>query len=124
MKTRKQLIKELDDLTRELVKQRDAKYGVCEICQLKPATDDHHIFGRGYAIRWVLEARAYLCRGCHEEAKRNPKFIQGMFAGLRGLAWYNRMEQKANSVKKWTRVEMEEFKEELIEERIELGEDK
>ena len=62
---RKSLFKKLDDLSGEVVKQRD---GQCLICGSIDSLDKHHFIitkGASTKHRWNLKNLITLCRECH-----------------------------------------------------------
>lgn len=113
--TRKQLFEACDDLCRELaVKENLLKFGgVCELCKKRYGTQWHHIFGRGGAVRFLVEGQSWTCDFCHPEAKSHREFIRGMYAGIRGLDWYKRMSELEKQTKSWKAWELIELRQEL-----------
>ena len=66
----KQQEKRLDDLRRQAVKNI---YPVCQITGRTPV-DDHHIFGRGFAVRWNILNSISVHRSFHVlEKSTDPK---------------------------------------------------
>ena len=112
--SRKTLTKEIDDLCRKIkVARSDDR---CELCGCDGILEVHHIFGRGFAIRWVLEAMGLVCKKHHNGCRDHKDFYRGMFAGKRGLDWYDRMEEIARGTRQWKEWQLLELRDELREE--------
>ena len=108
---RKRLKKQLDELWAELVKKR-AGYK-CERSGKTGYLNSHHVFSRSnLSVRWNLDNGVCLNAGRHtlqtDSAHKNPiEFIEWI-KDKRGIEWYEEMRTKANQVRKWTIIEMEE----------------
>lgn len=81
-------------------------HGLCELCRKQKAVEVHHIFGRGYSVRWIIGCGSHVCKVCHNKAKSEKWFILGMYAGIRGIEWYKRWSEKAKETKKWILPEL------------------
>ena len=112
---KKNIDKELLSLWSEAVKIR-ANYK-CEYCGNLKSLNSHHIFSRRHrAIRWDIDNGICLCAKHHTlgnfSAHQSPHFIDWIKAWI-GKDRYNRILDKAYTVKKWTEAEKVEIKAEL-----------
>ncbi len=77
--TRKDLIKELDNLFREVIRKRDK---VCQMCGKRENLQCAHIFSRShFNTRWDVENGMLLCVRCHlfiahKEPIRFAQFVE------------------------------------------------
>ena len=117
----KPIKKQLDDLWRDIVKQRAGFVCEYESCNKKTYLNSHHIFRkRNMATRWDLDNGLCLCSGHHTlnnfSAHHSPEFTDWIKKYL-GEEKYNRIRDKSYTIKKWSISELEEllekFKKEL-----------
>ena len=116
------LVRELDKLWRRLVilkaDNRCEKSGELGKEGRGHALNAHHIVGRSnYSVRWDENNGVALAAGNHtlttHSAHKAPLEFLEFMKEKRGEKWYNDLRTKANTIKKWTILELQERKEEL-----------
>ena len=118
MKKNKQVIRDrLDKLYSVIVRTRAS--GVCELCHKHVGFESlecHHMFGRGYSVRWLLNAGSGICIDCHQWCTDNPVKAREKYRQIRGEVWYNRTVILYRQTRSWKQWEMEELEAELATE--------
>ena len=109
--TKKTLAQQLDDITREIVLLR--ANGVCELCGLRKPIQDHHIWGRGGAVRWDLYCRSGVCANCHEWCTRNSGKAREKYRQIRGETWYRHTSRLYSKIWQWKEWEMKTLRKSL-----------
>ena len=119
MKTPKQkLEKELDKLWSLKVREKCE----CELCGQRgdiKCFDAHHIRRRGNkSTRWDLDNGVCLCKGCHRfKVHMDTLTASELLDKLkerRTKEWYYGLVRKSYEIKKWTMKELEELKDNLL----------
>lgn len=76
--------------------------------------DCSHYWGRSrHSVRWDTENADTHCRGCHQFLSANPHLFKEWKIKQLGEKKYNDLMRRANSVKKWGKLEKEEMYKEL-----------
>ena len=97
---------------------RHKAQGVCEYCQklkgVKKLQASHYFGRRNKALRWDFENVSALCFTCHmvimtENPHRHTKWMKEKLGAVR----YRKLVKASNVIKKWTKIELEEFRKEL-----------
>lgn len=108
--------KQLDDLWRKRIKQRDGYKCMYPGCNYHgDDVEAHHIWGRGnHGSRWLMDCGITLCHSCHREAEKYPNAFRKMVE-IRYLGFERMLAitQAARSVAKWTIDQLMEMKEQL-----------
>ena len=119
LKERKALIKKLDKLWSQAVK--DKANNICEKCQrVSKGLNSHHVVGRRYmSTRYLIENGVALCVNCHFNiAHQNPVEFSKWILAKRGEEWYNRLQFKKQTIKVdlgMVKIQLEEHKKKLEE---------
>ena len=110
--TRKGLIRKLDKITSQLVVARDGK---CFTCGTTQNLTNGHLFTRGlYVVRWDLLNSFCLCAGCHLYWWHKHPIEAAEFTKSKlGVFEYNRLNERAQQIKKWNEHELEILLEDL-----------
>ena len=116
----KKQIKELDDLHREITMKRNQ---YCIITMNYPstpdrkeridATDRHHVFGRAYSVRWLIENGQGLHRYNHNHTPEMHQKCKELFIQRWGLEKWDELNSLSNQP--CPRVDYEEIKDYLTE---------
>jgi len=115
----------LDTLWSKLVKIR-ARFK-CEVCKRKDSQlNSHHIVGRtNRSLRWDLRNGVCLCVGHHkfltQSAHEDPEWFRNWLMENRGED-FDYVNQKKNTIKKWTDSEKDELIKEFKEREKEYEE--
>lgn len=110
-KERKTLIKKLDKLWSQAVK--DKANNICEKCHsVSKGLNSHHVVGRRYlSTRFLISNGVALCVNCHFNiAHQNPVEFSKWILEKRGEDWYNRLQLKKQAIKvdlKMVKLELE-----------------
>ena len=123
-RSRKNIVKSLDDLTRRIVLKRDE--GVCQWCGKSVTGRDaqcSHVRSRKYyETRWALSNVKLLCASCHFKWHDNPleagKWFDKTFPAR--AEWI--LEQKRQSPKTWRDPDLLELESELKQKLKEIDE--
>lgn len=112
---RKKLIKQLDELTRQICRLRD-KDTLCGRCS-KPMDDtwqvSHYIGRRHYALRWDLRNVAMQHMGCNLAHNHNPNPYAKWMIKTHGIGVLDELEEILRNHIKTTTPELRELKQEL-----------
>lgn len=114
--TKETIEKQLDDLWRKRVKERDGYHCQYPGCSYSgPDVEAHHIWGRGnHGSRWILDCGITLCTSCHREAEKHPnafrRMVEMRYLGLERMV---ALTQAARSVAKWTIDQLMDIREKL-----------
>lgn len=98
------LNKKKDEQWSKAVKERDNH--TCQYCGKKEYLNSHHIFSRSnFTTRWDLDNGITLCSGCHTfsskfSAHKTPAEFIEWVKEKKGLAWYERLREKAKQTTK------------------------
>jgi len=113
---RQKRIAQLDKLWVEKIKERDK--GICQKCG-KVGTQAHHIFGRGYSVRWDMDNGVYLCYTCHllNAHSKNIRLSMQFKDWVKGFLGhkYEELMEKSSQVQKFNKEFYEETLEKLKE---------
>jgi hypothetical protein len=94
--TRKGLIRQLDDVVRQLVKLKGT---TCVCCgKTENMTCGHLITRSKYSVRWDLMNCWPQCAGCNYTHEFNPHIYINWFINSQGLYAYRKLVKKSNIV--------------------------
>ena len=87
------------------------EYGSCEKCGKRDGLQCAHIFSRSnLAVRWDTDNAWCLCAGCHLYwAHKNPVEFTEWTKNRMGEEKYQALRVKANTIKKWTDIELSQL---------------
>ena len=106
--------KKLDDLHAEITLKRNP---MCIIAKLGknniPATDRHHVFGRAFNVRWLVENGQGIERFNHDHTVEMHEMCEAIFADEWGQERYDELARLAK--KPCIRVDYEVIKDYLTE---------
>ncbi len=108
MKTikKKTLKNKLDKLFSLKIRER----GRCERCGYPDTLQTSHIYSRSnLSVRWDEDNAFCYCAGCHFWWHKNPLEAQEFTLRKYGKIKYDKLQKKANSIKKWTIQDLQEL---------------
>ena len=105
-RNKQKLMKDLDKLWSEYVRERDKN---CQKCGGSGSVSAHHAFGRRHlAVRWDIYNGVALCYPCHIHwAHRDPAGFAEWFRVFVGDAQYERLSEAHNQIFKPTVEDLE-----------------
>ena len=104
--TRQRLVKTLDKLCSEIVREREK----CERCGNTEGLHCHHIFSRSYkAVRWDFINLLCVCKGCHFWIHLHPNLANEFYRNHMGEDVYYEILGIAQAGRKWQLYELEEL---------------
>lgn len=110
---RKKLIKQLDDLTREIVLLRD---GRCVTCGKVDNLQCGHLITRArYGVRWDLKNCNVQCAGCNLRHEFHPEIYTRWFLLKHGQTEYESLCHRSETQGKYSIAELEEILFQLTE---------
>ena len=110
-KERKKLIKQCDDLTSLIVRNRDKR---CVCCGTTEQLTDGHLITRTCAIiRWDLTNNNCQCKRCNCLHEYRPERYTNWWINHYGKESYDELVEKSRQTKHWSVLELRELKENL-----------
>ncbi len=122
--TRKGVVRKLDKLVGDIVKQRD---GLCVTCGSMNNLQPGHLFSRvAYSTRWDLNNTYCQCRNCNLKHEYDPYPLTNYFIEIWGRKKLDALHRQYVTPRKFKTYELEELYNELSKLVVEkvLREDK
>jgi hypothetical protein len=111
---RKRWIKKLDDITREIVLNRD-DYCVIVGSHMGVMQNGHLITRARYGTRWDLYNCNCQCAGCNLKHEYYPEIYTDRFINMFGILAYRKLVKTADTISKYTIDDLETLYMELTE---------
>ena len=116
--TRKKLIKQLDDLVRQIIRTRDTTCCSCGKQLEDNMQVSHFVSRRVYALRWDLRNVAGSCPGCNLRHNYDPLPYTRWLLKTWGKNVLDELFETKNKITKLGNSDLEEIKENLVRKQV------